>query len=92
MAKGKKQKEIADVIGRNKSVISREIKRNKNQRNGIYNDDLANRKYAIRQQNKPKHKRFTTEIKQYVENLIAEDYSPEQIVGVSKLQYSLCIS
>jgi IS30 family transposase len=84
LAKGKTQKEIADVISKNKSVVSREIKRNKDQRNGIYKDDLANRKYATRQQEKPKYRRFTSEIKQYVDILVAEDYSPEQIVGVSK--------
>jgi len=92
LAKGKRQKEIAEIIGRDKSVISREIKRNKDQRNGLYNDDLANRKYANRQKNKPKHKRFTSEIKQHVDALLKEDYSPEQIVGVSKDQGINCVS
>ena len=32
---GKKQVEIATTIGKDKSVISREIKRNKDQRNGM---------------------------------------------------------
>ena len=92
LAKGKKQKEIADTIGKDKSVISREINRNKDQRSGLYNDDLANRKYISRQKDKPKRKRFTPEIKRYVENLLNEDYSPEQIVGVSKAQQIYCVS
>ncbi len=36
LTKGKKQKEIADIIGKDKSVISREISRNKDQRSGSY--------------------------------------------------------
>lgn len=92
LAKGKKQKEIADTIGKDKSVICREIKRNKDQRSGLYNDDLANRKYISRQKDKPKQKRFTTEMKRYVENLLKEDYSPEQITGVSKSQQIDCVS
>ncbi len=34
LEQGFTQKEIADTIGKNKSVISREIKRNCNKRNG----------------------------------------------------------
>ena len=92
LAKGKRQKEIADVIGKDKSVISREIKRNKDQRSGLYKDDLANRKYIARQKNKPKHKRFTPEIRRYVDKLLKDDYSPEQIAGVSKEQKIDCVS
>lgn len=33
---------------------------------------------------KPKHTRFTEAIKQNVEELLAEDLSPEQIVGLCK--------
>ena len=92
LAKGRRQKEIADVIGKDKSVISREIKRNKDQRSGLYKDDLANRKYLSRQKDKPKQKRFTPEIKRYVEDLLRDDYSPEQIIGVSKEQHVDCVS
>ena len=92
LAKGKRQKEIADVIGKDKSVISREIKRNKDQRSGLYKDDLANRKYIARQKDKPKYKRFTPEIRRYVDKLLKDDYSPEQIVGVSKEQKIDCVS
>jgi IS30 family transposase len=92
LAKDKRQKEIADIIGKDKSVISREIKRNKDQRSGLYKDDLAIRKYIARQKDKPKHKRFTPEIKKHVDALLKEDYSPEQIVGVSKEQGIDCVS
>ena len=92
LAKGAKQNEIALVIGKDKSVVSREVKRNKDRRNGVYDDGLANRKYAARQKGKPKRKRFTDTMKTYVEGLLEEDYSPEQIVGASKDQGVDCVS
>ncbi len=92
LKQGKKQVEIAATIGKHTSVISREINRNKDQRSGVYRDDLANRKYAKRQKEKPKHIRFTPQIKAYVEELINQDYSPEQIVGISKKNQVLCVS
>jgi len=92
LAKGKRQKEIADVIGKDKSVISREINRNKDQRNGIYRDELANRKYKLRHKFKPKAKRFTETVKAYVDTLLKKDYSPEQIVGVCKDEGIKCVS
>lgn len=53
LRKDYKQKDIAEAIGKDPSVVSREIKRNKDQRNGYYNNDLAQRKACLRQKNKP---------------------------------------
>ena len=92
LKQGKKNTEIASTIGKHKSVVCREIKRNKDQRSGVYGHDLANRKYAKRQKEKYKHKRFTNKVKSYVEYLINEDYSPEQIVGISKKNGIICVS
>ena len=92
LGQGSNQSQIATAIGKSKSVISREISRNKDRRSGIYRADLANRKYAKRQKEKPKHIRFTPEIQQYVEALLVQDYSPEQITGVSKEQGVACVS
>jgi len=78
---GYKQSEIAIVIDKDKSVVSRELKRNSDQRNGRYKHDLAHRKYRYRQKSKFKHKRFTEEVQNDVEELLREDYSPEQVVG-----------
>ena len=44
-----KQSERAKVIGKDKSVVSREIKRNSNDKNKAYCSDLAERKYKKRQ-------------------------------------------
>lgn len=40
LRKDYKQKDIAEAIGKDPSVVSREIKRNKDQRNGYYNNNL----------------------------------------------------
>ena len=84
LKEGHTQSEIARVIGKNKSVVSREIKRNRDLRSGLYSQDLAQRKYQKRQKEKPKRVRFTEAVKTEVETLLKEDYSPEQVVGTLK--------
>ena len=76
---GYNQKQIAKLIGRDKSVVSREIHRNRDLRSGKYRSDLAERKYRHRLKNKPKQKRFTTLIKKLVERGLGKQWSPEQI-------------
>lgn len=89
---GYKQKEIAKAIGKDKSVVSRELNRNKDMRSGEYRYDLAQRKYEKRQKEKPKKIRFTPEVQQNVEALLKEDYSPEQVVGTLKKQNKATVS
>ena len=86
------QTEIGNLIGKDKSVISREIRRNRDLRSGEYRNDLAQRKYEQRQAHKSERRFFTEEIQQYVESLIKQDYSPEQIVGISKKEEKTCVS
>ncbi len=83
---------IADTIGKNRSSVYRELHRNCDKRSGTYNYDLAQRKCAQRHFQKSKHIRFTNDIQQYVDNLINEDYSPEQIVGRAKIDGKPCVS
>lgn len=91
--KGKlNQSEIAKAIGKDKSVVSRELKRNCDKRSGRYNYDLAQRKYERRQREKPKHQRFTTEVEDYVKKQLSNDFSPEQIAGRAKLEGVTCVS
>lgn len=89
---GCKQKEIALTIGKDKSVVSRELKRNCDKRSNKYDADLAHRKYQQRQKDKPKHIRFTDDVKQLVDDLLNKDYSPEQIAGRTKLEGISCVS
>ena len=89
---GFKQVEIAMAIGKDKSVISRELRRNCDKRSGSYNFDLAQRKYDQRQEDKPKNIRFTQEVMLLVDSLLMDDYSPEQIAGRAKLDGHQCVS
>lgn len=81
---GYQQKDIAKIIGKSKSVVSREIARNVDKRNGKYRFELAKRKHENRQKQKFKHTRFTEDIRFFVEELLWCKYSPEQIVGKAK--------
>lgn len=89
---GYKQIEIAKAIDRDKSVVSRELKRNRDKRSGVYNDELAERKCKKRHQEKLKRIHFTAAIKTKVEVLLNEQYSPEQIAGYLKKEHITCVS
>lgn len=89
---GLSQIEIAERISKHKSVICRELKRNCDKRSGKYRAELAEKKCADRHKTKHKKIRFTIDIQLNTEKLLKEDYSPEQIVGISKLQGKECVS
>jgi len=81
LEQGFKQKDIAQTIGKDKSVVSREIRRNRDQRNGKYRYDLAQRKYESRQREKPKAIKFTDEVRDFINLKLKELWSPEQIAN-----------
>jgi len=87
-----RQKQIAEAIDKDKSVVSREIARNCDKRNGNYDADLAEGKYEKRRDSKPKKVYFTAEIQEMVEDKLAKKYSPDQIVGVAKKEGVACVS
>lgn len=70
---GYNKSEIARVIGKHKSVVYYEIRPNSDKRSGVYNDELANKKYAKRLKEKPKYKRFILELKNVIEALLRQD-------------------
>lgn len=89
---GFNQSEIARVINKDKSVVSRELRRNADARSGVYRDDLAHRKYLKRQVYKAKPRTFTPEVEQYVRDNLRLKYSPEQIAGAAKINGDKCVS
>ena len=89
---GYKQAEISTILSRDKSVISREILRNSDKRNGTYRASLAERKSKNRQQEKSKHISFTEEVQQNVEVLLRLDYSPEQVYSTLLKQGKATVS
>ena len=86
------QTTIATIIGKDKSVVSRELRRNRDMRNGEYRYKLAQRKYEERLKQKPKAVKFKAEVRERVEAMLAEDFSPEQIVGRCRLEGLGCVS
>jgi IS30 family transposase len=92
LQKGYTQKQIAEAIGKHKSTVSREIRRNCDARSGEYRYELAQRKCEKRHQTKPKKIRFTEQVKAYVDTLLKNDFSPEQIAGRAKLENVECVS
>ena len=83
---GYSQSTIAATIAKDKSVVSRELKRNADARSGEYRSDLAQRKTDRRHKQKPKKVRFTDQVKANAEALLKQDYSPEQVVGTLSKQ------
>ncbi|PGH37156.1 MAG: hypothetical protein CRN43_22840 [Candidatus Nephrothrix sp. EaCA] len=81
---GRSQTFMASAIGKDKSVVSREIRRNADERNGEYRSDLAQRKYEKRPQEKPKKIRFTEPVCTCAEDKLRQKYSPEQIAGTEQ--------
>ena len=86
------QTQTADYIGKDKSVVSREVRRNCDRRNGTYKAELAHKKARDRHTAKNKKIRFTVAIQDYTESLLTKDYSPEQVVGRAKLEGVDCVS
>ena len=64
---------IANTIGKDKTTIGRELKRNSDSRNGVYKSELAQRKADIRKNEKPKKIKLTPELKDHIISKIKED-------------------
>jgi IS30 family transposase len=87
---GYKQKEIAILLNRSESTISREILRNTGGRGYRHKqaDEFANqRRFESR-----KRQRFTPEVQEAVEYYLREDYSPEQVTGFMRRQGEATVS
>jgi len=84
--------EIAELVDKNKSVISREIKRNSDQRSGVYKAVLADKKALNRHKVKIKKCTLTSEVEANILFYLKQDYSPEQIVGRAKIDKRAMVS
>ena len=77
---GYAKKEICIAIGKDKSVLSRELKRNSSKRG--YSSELADEYANERKERFRKRRKFTAEMKGYIIKCLTEEqWSPEQIVG-----------
>ena len=75
-----KQIEIAAAIGKNKSVISRELRRNKTAK-GNYSFSYAQMCVDVRKERYTQERRFTASVRRFIEEHLRKDWSAEQIVG-----------
>ncbi|MCL4159000.1 UNVERIFIED_CONTAM: hypothetical protein GTU68_007747 [Idotea baltica] len=79
LKQGYNREQIATAINKCPSVLSREIKRNKDIRSGEYRSKLAQRKAEDRLMTKNKCIKFTPKVQKYVDQKLELQWSPEQI-------------
>lgn len=89
---GNSLKNIGLALSKDKSVISREIRRNQDPKSGQYRGDQAQHFRDRRQRERHRAIRFTPLIVQYVDDRLKEDLSPEQIAGEARLKGVDCVS
>jgi IS30 family transposase len=82
---GSTQKMIAEAIDKDKSVISRELKRNANHK-GKYSFEYANDMAMLRKERMKKPRKLVPYLKKEIIELIKQDWSPQQIEGRLKLE------
>ena len=89
--------EVAKEVGVHKSTISREFQRNMTRINTAwgswqYKPDYAQGYANRRHKEKPKHVKFTKEVKEFVADKLRQDWSPEQISGYARRHKLFSIS
>jgi len=88
---GLKQAQIARALGRDRSTISREVRRNA-KKDGAYRPALADDFARWRRSRSRRNQRFTPADWELVETWIKEDFSPEQVSGWLRRYRLLSIS
>ena len=83
---------IAQVLGRHRSTIIREVRRNRAASDGTYRPQLADRYARSRRSRSRRNSQFSVGDFRIVERFIKRQWSPEQISGRLKDDGSLSIS
>ena len=82
---GCSQKLIAQAVGKDKSVVSRELKRNSNLK-GRYSFGYAQDMAELRKERMKKPRKLLPDLEKKIISMIQEDYSPQQIEGRLRLK------
>jgi len=91
LKQGCTQEQIAKAIGKDKSVISRELKRNANNK-GKYSFEYAQDMAMLRKERMKKPRKLHSWLKKEIIGLIEQDWSPQQIEGRFKLENKPVVS
>ncbi len=83
---------IARVLGRHRSTIGREVRRNGTPRDGCYRPQLAEWYARGRRWRSRRNRRFSATDWARVQTLVREDWSPEQVAGRLRRHRELAIS
>ena len=83
---------IARLLGRHRSTIGREVRRNETPRDGCYRPQLAEWYACGRRSRSRRNQRFSTGDWARIQTLLREDWSPEQVAGRLRLARELAIS
>src|SRR6266568_8628837 len=83
---------IGRVLGRHRSTIGREVRRNGTPRDGCYRPQLAEWYAGGRRSRSRRNRRFTAVDWTRIQTLLRVDWSPEQVAGRLRLERALAIS
>jgi len=83
---------IARILGRHRSTVGREVRRNGTPRDGCYRPQLADWYARGRRSHSRRNRRFSVADWERVQTLVREDWSPEQVAGWLKRWGELRIS
>lgn len=89
---GLNRAQIARQVGRHRSTISRELKRNGYALDGRYRASKAQERTNGRRSRSHRHQRFTCQDLSVVEALLRRQWSPEQVAGYLRKARKLLIS
>lgn len=81
---------IAELIGVNKSTVSREL--NRNSINNYYSPEQAQIEATYRDKSKKRYHKLTKKLKLRIGKLLREGLSPEQLVGRIYLKHKISLS
>jgi len=84
--------EIARVLGRHRSTVGREVRRNQAASDGGYRPQLADWYARGRRSRSRRNRRFSAADLRLVRRLLAEQWSPEQVAGRLRCEGRLAIS
>jgi len=83
---------IARILGRHRCTVGREVRRNRAHSDGTYRPPLADWYARGRRSRSRRNRRFAAADWERVQELVREDWSPEQVAGWLRRHHELAIS